>query len=480
MSVKITPLDNWIASRIAAPGINQPGDPDLKQYQLFMLKKTLELAMKNSPFYQAHLKNVNLEDLKSIEDIRRLPFIFPRDLADHGLQMLCVSQSEIARVTTLQTSGTTACPKRIFFTEKDLELTRDFFSHGMQTLVKPGETVMVLMPGSNFGSVGERVEAGLNQIGCHSFIQGFVDDPRKVLEKMERVGVDCIIGLPVQVLCLARISRAMAQVRIISPDKTIFQGQTMAIGQTITGSPVSRNIVKSVLLTGDHVPLSIVRAIKEIWDCPVFIHYGMTETGLGGGVECQARQGCHLREADLFFEIVDKNGEPLPPGKEGKITITTLTRTGMPLIRYRTGDRACFLKEPCPCGSNLKRLGRVKGRSVVRLGKKEIRLDEMDEALFSLDEIIDFQVTLVQKKEQKREQENVQKKVLQNQTNLLNLEFWSIPDQSGLLESKIRQALYEIPAIKQLVDQGNLIINNISPCSRKLFSPPEKRRIKRE
>lgn len=476
IKIKITPLDRWIASRIADPVIYTPGvvNPhksrpytkkvsiqDLEQYQLCMVKQTLETAKEKSPFYRDHLKNMNLEQLRSIRDIRNLPFTFPRDLKQNGLQMLCVSQSEIARVTTLQTSGTTDCPKRIFFTSRDLELTQNFFSHGMQTMVKPGETIMVLMPGSNFGSVGERVKAGLDETGCKTLVYGFVDDPEKALEAMNRARVDCIIGLPVQVLCLARIYR------------------TKDLDRTI-----SRTSVKSVLLTGEHVPLSIIRAINEIWDCPVFIHYGMTETGLGGGVECQAQKGCHLREADLFFEIVGKTGTPLPPGQEGEITITTLTRMGMPLIRYRTGDRASFLEGPCPCGSNLKRLGRVKGRSVITLEQQEIRLDEMDEAIFNLDEILDFQVSLGKTGEPADEQTGIQKIHGRNKPCMLNIEFWTAPVQKGIatdnIRCKIHRAIYAIPAIKQLVDQEYLKIGNISPSSRKIFSQPQKRRIKRQ
>ncbi len=448
MGVDITPLDHWIFQRTA---VRQPGQSgpvssrDLAAYQLDMVKKTLVLARKNSPFYRHHLKGIHLEALQSIQDIQHLPFVFPRDLADHGLQMLCVSQGEIARVTTLQTSGTTAPPKRIFFTRQDMDATADFFRCGMATLVNPGQRVMVLMPGPGFGSVGERVKTGLDRMGCATIVNGFVDDPARVIEKIETLGVDAIIGLPVQVLSLARSWLVRSR------------------GRTRSG-----NRIKSVLLTGDHVPLSIIRAIKQIWHCPVFIHYGMTETGLGGGVECCAQHGCHLREADLVYEIVNNNGRPLPLGQEGEITVTTLTRRGMPLIRYRTGDRARFLKDPCPCGSHLKRLDRVRGRSVVRIGSQKIRLDEMDEAIFSLDTLVDFTATL-------KETRNGAARI-----HLLNVAFWSIPGPGRGLEQKIEQALYGVPAIKHLVDQGELRINPILASTAKRFSPPMKRRLNRE
>ena len=80
-------------------------------------------------------------------------------------------------------------------------------------------------------------------------------------------------------------------------------------------------------------------------------------------MECRARNGYHLREADLFFEVVDPvSGSPVPDGTPGEVVFTTLTRRAMPLIRYRTGDVAAMLPGPCACGSPLRRLSRIAGR----------------------------------------------------------------------------------------------------------------------
>lgn len=405
----------------------------LQGYQLAMLQKTIETSTANSPFYKRHLRDISPHHLKSMADIINLPFTSPRDLADSGLQMLCVSQSEIARVVTLQTSGTTGNPKRIYFTREDLELTADFFAHGMKALVKPGQKVMVLMPGPNLGSVGERLTTGLERIGSRTVVHGFVDDPGQVIEKINDLGVDCLIGLPVQVLSLARWPGKIAPGRI-----------------------------KSVLLSGDYLPRSITGAIKMAWDCPVFNHYGMTETGLGGGVECQALQGCHLREADLFLEIVDKQGRAVPEGQAGEIVLTTLTRTGMPLIRYRTGDFSRFLTARCACGSNLKRLDRLQGRSVYRSDGIELPLEDMDEALFALDDLVDFEVSM-------ERQEN---------KCLLNLEFWTIPGGKPDLDLDIRQCLHKIPVLAPLINQRMLSVNRVFLSRKNLFFNPRKRKIK--
>jgi phenylacetate-coenzyme A ligase PaaK-like adenylate-forming protein len=131
----------------------------------------------------------------------------------------------------------------------------------------------------------------------------------------------------------------------------------------------------------------------------VFNHYGMTETGLGGGVECEARRGYHLREADLYVEVVEPNGtRPMPDGERGEVVVTTLTRTGMPLIRYRTGDLSRFIPGPCPCGTDLRTLERITGRAagVVRTATGAgLSLAELDEVLFGLPGVLDFDATLL-------------------------------------------------------------------------------------
>jgi phenylacetate-coenzyme A ligase PaaK-like adenylate-forming protein len=107
----------------------------------------------------------------------------------------------------------------------------------------------------------------------------------------------------------------------------------------------------------------------------------------------------HVREADLYVEIVDPvTGLPCPDGRQGEIVFTTLTRKGMPLIRYRTGDISCFMAEPCPCGTALPRLGRVAGRLEGRepVGQGHIlTIPDLDEALFPVPGLINYSVKIV-------------------------------------------------------------------------------------
>lgn len=161
----------------------------------------------------------------------------------------------------------------------------------------------------------------------------------------------------------------------------------------------SKRAPRCALLSTDYVSAAIVSELRRIWQCEVFEHYGMTEMGLGGGLECQAHQGYHLRENDLYFEVIDPvSARPLPDGEYGEVVFTTLTRQGMPLIRYRTGDISRFIPEPCPCGGSLRRLARVQNRlnSRVVLGEHQaITMAELDEVLLALPAVADFTAEVV-------------------------------------------------------------------------------------
>lgn len=369
-SVPETPLSGHIARKIGLSPDQPLTDEALSRWQLDKLNETIDYARSDSPFYRRWFDPVLRQPLIDLSDLNRYPFTTADDLRADPMRFLCVSQDRIARVTTLQTSGTTSSPKRIFFTESDLESTIDFFHHGMSTLVKPGQRVLILLPGSLYASVGDLLVKGLERMNVQGFVHWPVTDPESSINSIIEYNIDCLVGIPVQVLSLVRHPRGRAA------------------GKTI----------ESLLLSTDYVPESVVAEIRRTWKCDVFQHYGMTEMGYGGGVECRAVDGYHLREADLYFEIIDpETGHTLPDGQQGEVVFTTLTRKGMPLIRYRTGDLACFIPGSCACKSPLRRMGYVIGRIGDIVALKEgsrLSISDLDEVLFSVDGVINYQVKI--------------------------------------------------------------------------------------
>ena len=337
-------IDSWIKRKI---GLSEADDlirKRLEDYQLFRLRKTLAHAKKNSIFYRELYEKIDIEkDIKNLNDIKEIPFLTPDDLKENGNKMICVPQSNISRIVTLDTSGSTGKPKRVYFTENDQELTKDYFNYGLRVMTNTDDVFMILLPCTAPGSVGDLVRIGLERNGVKVISYGFPSSDqsqdREIINIMKQQGVTSLVGTASSVTRLSEKSK-------------INQG--------------NRDIViRTVLLSAEYVSTENVADISENWNCEVFEHYGMTETGLGGAMACESHEGYHPREADLLFEIIDpKSGEVLPEGEYGEIVFTTLTREGMPLIRYRTGDVSRWIFESCPCGSILNRLDRVGDRKV--------------------------------------------------------------------------------------------------------------------
>ncbi len=366
-NLPVTPMEDWIKERTGIVDAES-----LLSEQMRRLRAMIDYAKRHSPFYRDHLSAVESTAIRERADLALIPFTGQDMLRENPLLWLCVGQKEISRIVTLESSGTEGSPKRVFFTEEDQELTVDFFSHGMLTMVKPPALVMILMPGTRPGSIGDLLAKGLERQGIESRIHGPVASLCDAYEVLLASQPHCLVGIPNQVLALARYGESRGN--------------------------VERKNIQSVLLSADYVPQALCREIERLWQCRVFSHYGMTEMGLGGGVECAARDGYHMREADLFIEIIDpETGVLLPDGEEGEVVFTTLTRKGMPLIRYRTGDLSRWRLEPCPCGAFLRRLAPVSGRNsgiMTLSGEGTISQPQLDEALFSIEGLMDFNAAL--------------------------------------------------------------------------------------
>ena len=359
--VKKTPLENWIINKTKIHGNRL----SLEEYQLNKIKETIQYVKENSSFYREKFKDIAIEDINTIKDIQELPFTTSEDIGKDPYKFLCIPQKEIKRIVTLNTSGTTGKEKRIFFSSEDIDSIIDFFEHGMKSLVHSDDRLLVLLPGDTFGSIGDLLKKAVKNCTKFCVVMGVLNDVEEVTKTIIQENINCIVGIPLQILYLARTKTE------------IFK----------------KNIVK-VLLSTDYVPKVLVDELNNKYDCKVFNHYGMTEMGYGGGVQCEALRGYHMREVDLYFEIIDPvTGNILLDGEYGEIVFTTLTRRAMPLIRYRTGDISRFIKEKCPCGSFLKSMELLEGRMDNRVmleDNKWLYLKELDEILLQYTCVLNY------------------------------------------------------------------------------------------
>lgn len=364
--MKQSPIHNWLAE---STGLGTSLSPaSLLRFQLERLRETLEYARSRSKFYENTLRGIPLAGISDLAALEQIPFTTPDDIRREGTRMVCVSQQHIARIITLSTSGTSGQPKRLFFSEKDLLSCVDFFECGMRTMVAAGDTVRTFLGEATPGGTVDLLRQGLDRVGATTIIHTISGDMGARLADPSALEATCYVGLAWHMLQTARANPALRP--------------------------------RNVLLCADYVPDAVAAAICDTWQCEVFTHYGSTESCLAGGVECNAHNGYHGRDADLLFEVVDPaTGKQVPDGQYGELVFTTLGREAMPLIRYRTGDTARILNTPCPCGSPLRRVDKVMGRysSVTPLpGGPDISIHQLDELLFSLPDVLDYRAGIAQ------------------------------------------------------------------------------------
>ncbi|MDR2051309.1 MAG: AMP-binding protein [Deltaproteobacteria bacterium] len=389
------PLDLQFLERLGDEG-GENSDPALL-LALFRLEKlalTLERATVSSAFYRRRLGAEKGKALaarlrearaagtaanreKTLQSVlAEIPLTSPEDLAARPESFLAVSHSEVEGVISIPSSGSSGLVKRVYSAAADLENSLDFFRYGMRCLLGSGtgERVALLMSGERPGSVGDLLTRAMRRLGAPCLVPGFPPGEAEAetawLRSLSAWAPTCLVGVPGTLLALARHSLA----------------------------PELARSVRSILLSGDAAPDSLLAALKEAFGAEVFRHYGLTEFGLGGAVECGAHSGPHLREADILAEVLDPAGLPCPPGEPGEIVLTSLSRLAMPLLRYRTGDAGAFAPGSCPCGSVMRRLltfGRLTDRILTPAGHV-LSLARLSESVCPLPFVRDFRFSFTE------------------------------------------------------------------------------------
>jgi phenylacetate-coenzyme A ligase PaaK-like adenylate-forming protein len=427
----VNQLESWISLQIEHSRKAILTRKALREWQKKKLLQTIFQAREHSPWYRKRLSGLVVPENGSVDHIlNALPLTTPDDLRNHGRDMVCCSQADIQRVVTLHSSGTSGLPKRIFFTAADLELTKEFFQYGIRLVAGAGDAVLIMLPSARNFDVGTLLVDALNQAGFSAHVQWPAHDPRLVARAVCQTQANCLVGMPQHLLPLAR-------------DPELAQK--------------TAPFINSVLLCSDYAAPCVGQAIADNLKSRVHLHYGSTESGLGGAVECKAGQGCHIRENDLLFEVIDPgNGEPLPEGHDGELVFTTLTRTGMPLLRYRTGDWGRLNFQRCSCGSILSRLENLQGRldNVLHLpGEETVSLAELDQALLALPQITSYTASLRGCKEPICLEPDPHPGTAE-----LSIALATIPSPESYITDSARTAVARIPAVHRALTSSGLAL----------------------
>ena len=345
--MKRTNLEKWIENTEALPKLTREG---LEELQLRRLNETLARLKARGGFYRDYP-----DRLESLSDLQKLPFTTARMLSDHPGKFLLTSQSEVSRVISGATSGTTGPAKRVFYTAKDTEHTIGFFAAGISEMLSPGERCLIAFPFTGPFGLGDLIAQAVERLGAVPIRAGFGQTWGELRALVRETQPETYIGFPVTLLSLARM-----------------------YGE---GFPVKR-----ALVSGDACPKGVMEELEKALGTKLYPHYGSRECGLGGAVTCPAFAGMHLRENHIIPEIIDECGNVLPDGEYGELVITTIGADAMPLIRYRTGDFTRILP-PCPCGGVTKRIDTVSRR------EGEVSIENLDSALFRIPELVDYRVS---------------------------------------------------------------------------------------
>ena len=346
--MKRTNLENWIETIEALPELTREG---LECLQLRRLNETLARVKARGGFYRDYP-----EKLEFLSDLQKLPFTTAEDLSAYPGKFLLTSQSEVSRVISGATSGTTGPAKRVFYTETDTEHTVGFFAAGISEMLRPGEKCFIAFPFTGPFGLGDLIAKAVERLGGIPIKGGFGQTFGEMLDLLKETQPETYIGFPVTLLSLARM-----------------------YGDNF---PIQR-----ALVSGDACPEGVMTELEIVLGSKLYPHYGSRECGLGGAVTCSAFHGMHLRENHIIPEIIDENGNVLPEGEYGELVLTTIGADAMPLIRYRTGDYTRILPT-CKCGGVTKRIDTVSRR------EGEISIEDLDSILFTIPGVIDYRATL--------------------------------------------------------------------------------------
>lgn len=313
----------------------------LRELQLTNLKSAMSNAHENVEFYRNSFANagVSLDDLETLDDLAKFPFITKQDMRDaYPFGLFARKNEDVARIHA--SSGTTGQATIVGHTANDLKNWGDCFARGIAMVGGSADSTIQVSYGYGLFTGGLGAHAGGEAIGC-TVIPTSSGNTKRQIQMMKDLGTDILACTPSYALLIADTAIEMGY-----DPATEFKISAVICG----AEPASENMRQEI---ADKLGVQY---------CDV---YGLSEImGPGVAMECAERGGLHIAEDQFYCEIIDPETlEVLPDGEWGELVITTLTRECTPLIRYRTRDVTRIVSEPCACGRTHRKIDRLRGRT---------------------------------------------------------------------------------------------------------------------
>ncbi len=337
-----------------------------KELQLERLKWLVNYCYENVPFYHKRLEDagVHPDKIKQLSDIQYIPYTVKEDLRDnYPFGLFAVPQKEIVRIHA--SSGTTGKPTVVGYTKKDLDTWSELLAR-LATAAGAGEHTIVQIAfgyGMFTGALG--LHYGLEKIGA-TVVPCSSGNTEKQLMFMRDFGTNTLVATPSYALYMSEMAKELE-------------------------FPMSEYHLELGLFGSEGCTPEMRTQIEQNWGLFATDNYGMSELfGPGLSGDCERREGMHISEDHFLCEIIESStGRVLEDGETGELVVTTLTKEGMPLLRYRTKDITRINTEPCACGRTTARMDKIKGRSddMLKIRGVNVFPSQVESVLVGMDKI---------------------------------------------------------------------------------------------
>lgn len=313
---------------------------EIKALQEKKLVKQVKYVYENVPYYRNLMdkKGVKPEDIQTLKDISKLPFLSKDDLREaYPYGLLGTDLKNIVRIQS--TSGTTGKRVVAFYTQNDIELWEECCARAIVAAGGTDEDVCQVCYGYGLFTGGAGLNGGSHKVGCMTLPMSSGNTDRQIQFMMD---------LGSTILCC-------------TPSYAAYIGESLAEH----GYKPEDNKLKAGIFGAEPWTEEMRQSIEKSLGIKAYDIYGLTETsGPGVAFECEEQTGMHINEDHFYAEIIDPDtGEVLPEGEKGELVFTSLDKEGFPLLRYRTKDICILSREKCACGRTHIKMTKPLGRS---------------------------------------------------------------------------------------------------------------------
>lgn len=337
---------------------------DLEQLQIERLQAMVNRAYRNVRFYHKEFEALRIqpEDIQSLDDIRRIPFTDKDDMrAAYPYEMFSVPLKEIVRIHS--SSGTTGRATVVGYTRNDLRTWSELVARVISAAGVTRHDVVQVTFGYGLFTGGFGLHYGAERVGASVIPVGAGSTERQI-QVMQDFRTTALVGTPSYALHLAEVIEEMG-----------IDRSSLSLRVGLFGAERSSERMRSEIESR----LGIIATDN----------YGLSEV-MGPGVsgECEHRCGMHINEDHFLVELIDPDTlKPVPYGQQGELVITTLTKEGLPLLRYRTRDLTTLNPGPCRCGRTTVRMSKITGRTDDMLIIRGVNLfpSQIEEILFEIE-----------------------------------------------------------------------------------------------